>query len=150
MRSIRLGRTFDVIICMGSGLMYARSDEDVERVLETFAAHAHTGTLLILDVLNAASFLDEAEVSLPLFSTATASLSTSDRRRQMLVRHRTWNIPGESPLEDCCRHGSFFPNELKHLLTEKGFRVIRVFDNMELKDTDLSGLKLYVASIMSL
>jgi len=150
MRSVRLGRTFDVIMCMGSGFMYARSDEDVEKVLETFAAHAHTGTLLILNVLNAASFLDAAEVSLPQFSQAVSSVNTFDRRRQMLVRHRIWSIPGESPMEDCCRHRSFFPNELKHVLTEKGFRVIRMFDNMELKDTDLSGLKLYVASIMSL
>lgn len=146
MRTVRLGRSFDVIICMGSGLMYARSNEDVEKVLETFAAHAHTGTLLILDVLNAASFLDGAEVSLPQLS----SVSSLDRRRQMLVRHRTWNIPGECPVEDCCQHRSFFPNELKHLLTEKGFRVVRMFDNMELRDADLSGLKLYVASIMSL
>jgi SAM-dependent methyltransferase len=129
MRSVRLGRAFDVIICMGSGFMYARSNEDVEKVLETFAAHAHTGTLLILDVLNATSFLDETEVSLPRFSAATASVNSFDRRRQMLVRHRTWNIPGE-------------------LLTERGFRVVGMFDNMELRDTDLSGLKLYVGSIM--
>jgi SAM-dependent methyltransferase len=148
MRSVRLGRAFDVIICMGSGFMYARSHEDVEKVLETFAAHAHTGTLLILDVLNAASFLGGTEVSLPRFSAATASVSSFDRRRQMLVRHRTWNIPGELPVEDCCRHRSFFPNEVRQLLTERGFRVVGMFDNMELRDTDLSGLKLYVGSIM--
>lgn len=144
MRSVRLGRSFDVIICMGSGLMYARSNEDVERVLETFAAHAHTGTLLILDVLNAASFLGGAEVSLPRLY----SLSGFDRRRQSTVRHRIWDIPGESPVEDCCRYRSFFPNEIRQLLTERGFRVVGMFDNMELRDTDLSGLKLYIGSIM--
>jgi trans-aconitate methyltransferase len=85
MRSVRLGRTFDVIMCMGSGFMYSRSNEDVEKVLETFAAHAHTGTLLILDVLNAASFLSGAEVSLPQFSQAVSSVNTFNRRRQVLV-----------------------------------------------------------------
>jgi len=73
-----------------------------------------------------------------------------DKHRQMPVRHRTWNIPGELPVEDCCRHRSFFPNEIRQLLTERGFRVVGMFDNMELIDTDLSDLKLYVASIMSL
>jgi SAM-dependent methyltransferase len=146
MRSVRLGHTFDVIMCMGSGLMYARSNEDVERVLETFAAHAHTGTLLILDVLNAASFFDGSEVSLPRLS----SVSSFDRRTQMLVRHRTWNIPGELPVDDCCRHRSFFPDGIRQLLAERGFRVVGMFDNIELRDTDLSGLKLYIASIMQL
>jgi SAM-dependent methyltransferase len=57
MRSIRLGRTFDVILCLGSALMYSLSNQDVESTLETFAAHAHAGTLLIIDVNNASGFL---------------------------------------------------------------------------------------------
>ena len=150
MRSVRLGRTFDVIMCMGSGFMYARSDQDVAEVLETFAAHAHIGTLLILDVLNAASFLSGGEFKEKIEYDMSASMRSFDRRRQLLVRKRTWNIPGQSPVEDSCRHRSFFPNEFKHLLTERGFHVVGMFDNMELRNTDLSGLKLYVDSIMSL
>ena len=157
MRSVRLGRTFDVIMCMGSGFMYARSREDAAEVLETFAAHAHTGTLLILDILNAISFLGagkfrektEPEISSPQFSVAAASIYSFDRRRQFLVRKRTWNIAGQPPLEDSCRYRSFFPNELKCLLTARGFQVVGMFDNVELRDTDLTGLKLYVGSIMS-
>jgi len=65
------------------------------------------------------------------------------------VRQQTWNIDGQPPVADDCRYRSFFPNEIKRLLMEKGFQVVGMFDKMELKDTDLSGLKLYVASIMS-
>jgi hypothetical protein len=138
--------------------MYARSNEDLAKVLEMFVAHAHTGTLLILDVLNAASFLGggkfrekiESEVWSPRFSATAVSVHSSDRRREFLVRQRTWNIPGQPPMEDSCRYRSFFPDELKHLLTDRGFRVVGMFDNMELRDTELSDLKLYVSSIMSL
>lgn len=157
MRDIRLGRTFDVIMCMGSGLMYARSKEDVERILETFAAHAHIGTLLILDTLNAASFFGvgklkektESGKSLPKFPTRDISFHSFDKRRQPLVKKRVWNIHGQPPVEDCCRYRSFFPNEIKHLLAGRGFRIVGIFDNIELKDSDLSGLKLYVGAIMS-
>lgn len=142
MYNVRLGRTFDVIICMESGFMHARSSEDVAKVLETFAVHAHTGTLLILDVLNAASFLNGKK------TTANPILSF-DRRRQLLVRQRTWNIPGQPPMVDCCRYRSFFHDEIKHLLRKRGFQVVGIFDNTELRNSDLSGLKLYVGSIMS-
>ena len=122
------------------------------------AAHTHTGTLLILDVLNAASFHGEKKIGeggwsgmrSPHFSAAAVSMRNSDISRQLIVRHRIWNIPGQPPVEDSCQYKSFYPAEIKHLLTEKGFRVVGMFDNMELRDTDLSGLKLYVASIMLL
>ena len=157
MRSVRFRRTFDVIMCIGSGLMYARSNEDIAKVLDTFAAHAHNRTLLILDVLNAASFLSEAksrgknrtEISSSRFYATTAPIHSFDIRRRLLVRQRTWNIPGQLPVEDSCRYRSFFPDELKRLLAENGFHVVGMFDNMELRDTDLTDLKLYVGAIMS-
>src|SRR5438093_11224272 len=49
MRTVRLGRTFDVIISMGSAFTYALTNADVAGVLDTYAAHAQAGTLLILD-----------------------------------------------------------------------------------------------------
>src|ERR1039457_6536872 len=47
MRTLRLSRTFDVIMSMGSAFMYALTEADVAKVLDTFAAHSHAGTLLI-------------------------------------------------------------------------------------------------------
>lgn len=158
MRSVRLGRTFDVIMCMESGFMYARSSEDVAEVLETFAAHAHTGTLLILDVLNAAAFLGGGKfrgrngsgAHSPQFPALAEPILSFDRRRQLLVRQRIWNIPGQPPVNDCCRYRSFFPDEIRHLLMNRGFQVVGMFDNMELRNTNLSDLKLYVGAIMLL
>ncbi|MGQ9632479.1 MAG: class I SAM-dependent methyltransferase [bacterium] len=156
MRTVRLGRTFDAIICMGSAFMYALSNEDVDRVLETFVAHSHTGTLLILDIINAVGYLGggsfkeiiETSVSSPKFSATAVSVNSFDRRRQLLVRRRTWNIPGQPIVEDFCQYRLFFPAELEHLLSEKGFLVAGMFDNKELRESDLSGPRLYIASVL--
>ena len=67
-------------------------------------------------------------------------------RRQLLVRRRTWSIPGSPPIEDFCEYRLFFPAELEHLLNTKGFRVLGMFDNKDLRETDLSGPRLYVAA----
>ena len=155
MFTVRLGRTFDVIMSMGSALMYALSNADVGAALETFAAHAHAGTLLIIDIHNAASYLGDepfrpaapVRVSTPDFSAEARATYTFDRRRQLLARRRTWTIPGQGQVEDFCEYRMFFPAELEHLLGEHGFAVQGMFDNKELRETDLSGPRLYVASV---
>lgn len=155
MRTLRLGRTFDVILCMGSAFMYALTNAEVAKVLDTFVAHSHPGTLLILDINNAASYLggehfkptSELRVSRPGFSAVARSTYSFDRRRQVLARRRTWTIDGQGEVEDFCEYRMFFPAELEHLLREHRFKTQGTFDNKELRDTDLSGLRLYVASV---
>jgi len=154
MRTLRLGRTFDVILHLGSALMYALSDDDVDATLETLAAHAHKGTLLIIDLDNAAGFLPggsfqetrEREISADGFHAVASSAYSFDRRAQLLVRKRIWRIDGQPTIEDYCCYRMFFPAELEHLLMNKGFRVAGMFDNKELKESDLTGPILYVAA----
>jgi hypothetical protein len=155
MRTLRLGRTFDAIMCMGSTFMYALSNADVQKTIETFAVHSHSGTLLILDINNAANCLGgdvfkktiEHNVNSPEFSAHGFAVNNFDRRRQLLIRKRKWNIKGIGEVEDFCEYRLFFPAELEHLLAEKQFKVVGMFDNMELRETDLSGPRLYVASV---
>jgi len=45
-----------------------------------------------------------------------------------------------------CEYRPFFPAELEHLLGEKGFQVVGMFDNKEMEESDLSGEWLYVAA----
>jgi SAM-dependent methyltransferase len=154
-RSVRLGRTFDVIMSMGSALMYALTNSDVARTLETFVAHSHPGSLLIIDINNAASYLggehfkrrSELRVNLPEFTAEAVSTYDFDLRRQLLVRRRKWKIHGGGEIEDFCEYRMFFPAELEHLLKERGFRVAGMFDNMRLEDTRLCGPRLYVPAL---
>jgi SAM-dependent methyltransferase len=155
MRSIRLGRSFDVVMCMGSAFMYALTDADINQTLDTFAAHSHPGTLLILDINNAAGFLggghfkptSEFHVSVPGFTAHARSMHSFDRRKQLLVRRRIWTIEGQGEVEDFCEYRLFFPAELEHLLGERGYRVAGMFDNKQLQETELSGPRLYVPAV---
>ena len=154
MRAVRLQRRFDAILCMGSAFMYALTNEEVDQVLDTFVLHARSGTLLILDLNNAAGYLGggtfkeqtEFAVDQTAFAASSIAMHEFDRRRQLLVRRRTWSIPGSPPIEDFCEYRLFFPAELEHLLNTKGFRVLGMFDNKDLRETDLSGPRLYVAA----
>jgi SAM-dependent methyltransferase len=155
MRTVRLGRTFDVVMSMGSALMNAITNADVAGTLDTFTAHSHPGTLLILDINNAAGYLgsepfkqqSELRVDLPGFSAHARSTYSFDRRRQLLIRRRTWTVEGQGDVEDFCEYRLFLPAELEHLLGERGFRVVGMYDNMQLQETGLSGPRLYTAAI---
>ena len=154
MRTVRLGRTFDVVMSLGSALMYALTNDDVARTLDTLAAHAHAGTLLILDINNAAGFLGsgamaqsvETTVSTAGFSVTAVTEHRFDRRRQLLIRRRTWQIAGRGRVADYCEYRLFFPAELENLLAGRGFEVVGLFDNMQLNHSDLSGPRLYTAA----
>ena len=50
-RTVRLGRTFDLILCLGNAAAYMLSEQDLTALLGTFAAHAHRGTLLLITTL---------------------------------------------------------------------------------------------------
>lgn len=155
MRTLRLGRTFDVIMCVGSVFMYALTNADVSRTLDTFVAHSHVGTLLILDINNAVSYLggeqykltSELRINSPDFSAVAEATHSFDCRRQLLVRKRRWNIEGHGDVEDFCEYRMFFPAELEHLVHQKGYAVAGMFDNMELRESDLSGPRLYVTAL---
>jgi hypothetical protein len=143
------------ILSLGSAFMYALSNEDVAKTLDTFAAHSHAGTLLILDLNNAASCLggehfkptSELRVSSPEFTAEARSTYDFDRRRQLLARRRKWKIQGRGEVEDFCEYRMFFPAELEHLLNEHGFQVVGMFDNKQLQETPLCGPRLYVPAI---
>jgi len=155
MRSFRVGRTFEAILCMGSAFMYALTNDDVDAALRTFAAHARRGTLLILDINNAAACLPggafrpefDTEIVRDEFTARAHTRCRFDRRRQLLIRERTWHIPGRDPVDDYCEYRLFFPAELEALLAAHRFRVLGEFDNMQLRDSDLSGARLYVAAL---
>src|SRR6266568_3183630 len=143
MRSVRLGRTFDVILCLGSAFSYALTNDDIENVLHTFSAHAHLGTLVILDIWNAMSFVGNKvfedvppiQLDTATFSATGKAIYSFDRKRQLLVRHRTWKISGQPDVEDSCQYRLFFPAELTHLITEQDFHVVGMFDNDMLQDS---------------
>jgi SAM-dependent methyltransferase len=150
MRTLRLGMSFDVVLCFGSTLMYALTNADIDRTVDTFAAHCHPGSLLILDTRNAAAFLGdgftatvEGEVRSTPFCAHYVAEHTFDRRRQILIRRRTWQMENGTSAQDYCEYRLFFPKEIEHLLSSRGFRVLGVYDNKDLRETDFTGSTMY-------
>src|SRR5664280_2296431 len=96
MLTVRLKRKFDVVMSMGSALMYALSNAEVNAAFKTFAAHSRKGTLLIIDINNAASYLGgenfkptaKFKVHIPEFSAEARIAYSFNRRKQFLVRKR--------------------------------------------------------------
>lgn len=147
MKTVRLGRSFDVVTCFGNALSYAIEDPDLAAVAQTFAVHAHEGTLLMADVLNARAYLDgdgfrervEGRLETAEFTATSVSRHTLDRARRLLTRTRVWQIPGRPEVEDYAEYRLLFPEELRRLVEEAGFTVRALYDNRELRDSDLTG-----------
>lgn len=147
MRTVRLGRTFDVVTSFGNALSYALTDGDLTRTVETYAVHARRGGLLIVDVLNARSYLEgngfleriEGGVDTPEFSAESVSTLALDRGARILERTRVWRIPGRPEVEDYAQYRLLYPDELARLLTAGGFEVLALYDNREFRSSDLTG-----------
>jgi hypothetical protein len=147
MRTIRLQRTFDVVVSFGNALSYALTDADLARTVEAYAVHARPGALLVVDVLNARSYLDgngfveriDGRVETAAFTAESVSTHRLDRNRRILERTRVWRIPGRPDVEDHAEYRLVYPDELTRLLAAAGFQVLALYDNRELRSSDLSG-----------
>jgi hypothetical protein len=147
MRTVRLGRTFDLVTSFGNALSYALTDDDVARTMDTYAAHAHAGTLLIVDALNARSYLDgdgfreriDGRVDVPGLRATSVAMHVLDRRARLLKRTRVWRIPGRSDVEDYAEYRLLYPDELAGGLDAAGFAMLALFDNREFRSSDLRG-----------
>src|SRR5262249_26609401 len=129
MRSVRLGRVFDLVTSFGNALSYALTDADLVDTMSTYAAHAHARTLLIVDVLNARSYLDgdgfmeriDGRVNTPEFQATSVAKHSLDRSTRILRRTRVWQISGRPSVEDYAEYRLLYPDELILLLENAGF-----------------------------
>ena len=147
MRTVRLGRTFDVVTCLGNALSYLLADVDLEKAIATFEVHARPGSLLILDLLNARCYLDgdgfreriEGRVQTPEFTADSVAVHSLDRTARRLRRTRTWKISGQCDIVDAAEYRLLYPEEMMDLLQAGGFEVLAMYDNREFRGSDLSG-----------
>ena len=155
LRDLDLGRQFDLIVCLGFGINYLLTNADLELGVAAFARHARPGSLLIVETIN--SIGDVSGGNLPgefvINAEGVAARSVAsygvDRRRQLLERRRVWQSPGQEPEEDYVRFRMIFPMELESYLNRHGFEVVGVYDNTELRESDLAGPRLFYAAIQT-
>lgn len=102
MRDFRLGRTVDVITCLGNSLAYIQPGEDLAAVFATFAAHAKPGTLVaistLLDPVLAAPRTHRIDTA-DLHGEVTISYEWDARERVNTMR-RVWRLDtGETEVD---------------------------------------------------
>lgn len=137
MRGFDLGRTFDVITCLDSAMLYCHTNADLDAFLARCRAHLRPGGLFVAEMRNGAFFLGNTEL---LDGVRTRSVTwrgteyTShtelwiDHAAQLLRRRRTWEW-GAEPLVQRSAWRLLFPQELRHLLDLAGFEVLALFDS---------------------
>src|SRR3989454_5406588 len=144
MRTVRLGRTFDAVICLGNALSYLLTDEDLAQGIASFDAHAHPGSLLVLDLLNARCYLDgdgfreriEGRIETPEFTADSVAVHGLDRAARRLRRTRTWKISGEADVVDAVEYRLLYPEDVRRLLEAGGVEGLAMYDKREVRDSD--------------
>lgn len=59
MRTLRLGREFDALLCIGTAFNYLTEPRDVRMAFRTFRTHLRPGGLLVLDLTNFDAWIDD-------------------------------------------------------------------------------------------
>jgi SAM-dependent methyltransferase len=114
MRTFRLGRTVDVITCLGNSLAYVRDDDDLVAVFATLAAHAQPGTLLVITTLTepVLAGLKTHRIDTPdLHGEVTISYEW-DEAEQLNTMRRVWRLDDGTRSEDSIRRRVFSLTEM--------------------------------------
>lgn len=135
MRTHRLDRAFDAICALGGSINFALTNEDLDKTVETYRAHAHPGTLLFLQPLNSGDFFGQFKAPEKFsgsyndtVATGTATYNIS-KIHQLIERTRTWRIEGEgTEFTDFVKFRIIFPAELSYILGHHGFEVLEIFE----------------------
>lgn len=85
----------------------------------------------------------EGDIEAGEFSAHWVADHALNRREQRLIRKRSWTHSTGEEAEDFCEYRLLFPLELERLIFASGFRMLGMFDNKDLKNSDFSGPTLY-------
>lgn len=123
MRSIRLGRAFDVILSVGMTPSYLLDDADLAAAFTTFAAHAHSDTLLILQALDRvpAPRVRTFRVDTPAAPAEVTVEYTTPGGNQTVIMNRTWRLDDGTVARDRIRRRVLTEATLEPHLARVGF-----------------------------
>ncbi|WP_329072584.1 class I SAM-dependent methyltransferase [Amycolatopsis sp. NBC_01480] len=142
LRTIRLERTFDTILCLGNSLAYLHHNNDIQAAFTTFTAHAHPGTLLIIVTQIAPTHTTTPTRGRIEAAGIHADVTTQhgwDARTQIATLHRTWHHDNGTTDTDHIRRRILFPRELELYATHAGFRATALFTDPQNHIGQLTG-----------
>ncbi|MEV2213868.1 class I SAM-dependent methyltransferase [Streptomyces sp. NPDC050997] len=131
MRTVRLGRTADVLVCLGNSLAYAHDNHDVRAAFQTFAAHSRPGTILVLCSPVAPIERPRPQSARVETGQGTATVTISyewDLLTQINSTHRHWTFDSGEEAHDVIRRRVLGPRELELHAALVGFDVVEITD----------------------
>jgi len=158
MRTLDLGRHFDVVTCLFAAFSYMTTNQDVQSALTAMRKHLLPGGLLVMDFWHGPAVLAlRPEVremravrdGVEVVRTATPCLDTMAHTcsiRYDLVAKRGEDVVDEVREDHVMRF--FFPKEFEYFLSTAGFDVVAVsaFPSLERVPTESDWEALLVAS----
>ncbi|GAB2798014.1 class I SAM-dependent methyltransferase [Amycolatopsis magusensis] len=142
LRTVRLGRTFDTILCLGNSLAYLHHNDDIRAAFTTFAAHARPGTVLIIITQIAPSSTSAPSRGRIEAAEIHAEVTTEhhwDARTQIATLHRTWQLDDGTIEHDHIQRRVLFPQELELYTTLAGFTPLTLFTAPDNRTGPLTG-----------
>jgi len=146
MRSLRVGRTFDALLCLGTAFNYLASSPDVRRGLRTFRRHLRPGGLLVLDTTNFDPWIEhptniraELDHHMPNGTRlAVFSLNDQDRARSLHVARFITAVQRGRNIDlafDEARLRIWTRKTLSDALRREGFRPIEWWGDLKIGAT---------------
>lgn len=159
MKSFRLRRRFDLLICLGTTFSYNRTNAELQSTLRTFRAHLKPEGCLVLDVLNAIAFTSPRRFKRTtrhaFFHNGKRATATIQHhlnlKRQSLTEQVSWKIQGMRQRHDHPEElRLFFPEELAFHLEVAGFARVKLLDGYGRSSPAFDGRRLLaLASVTS-
>lgn len=131
MRTVRLGRTADTLVCLGNSLAYVHENDDIRAVFRTFAEHAHPGTVLVLCSPVAPIAREESQRARIETTRGPVSVTIRygwDLRTQINTVHRHWVFDSGEEARDVIRRRVLGPRELELYTALAGFELVEITD----------------------
>ncbi|MFG2704826.1 class I SAM-dependent methyltransferase [Streptomyces sp. NPDC048386] len=131
MRTVRLGRTADVLVCLGNSLAYVHDNAHIQATFQTFAAHARPGTLLVLcspvaPIESPSS--QQAHVETRLGAAAVTITYEWDLRTQVNTMCRHWVFDSGEEYRDTIQRRVLGPRELELYVAQADFEVLEILN----------------------
>jgi SAM-dependent methyltransferase len=128
MRTVRLGRRFEVVTCVGNALAYLTAPDGIASAFVTFAHHCVSGGVLIIRTLAAFPPLDKPRTSRMPVSGRSADVTTTytrDPNAEVLILTRRWDFGDGKPETDVIRRRVLTIDDQASFAAAAGFSLIR-------------------------
>jgi SAM-dependent methyltransferase len=120
-RTIRLGRTFDAITCVGLTLAYLHTTDDFDAAIATLAAHAHAGTVIVLQTLTEPiESRGPFDATVSLGNGSARITTTYEWEDPFLVMRRRWCLHPSEIANDHLRRRVWSVQQLRTALAQAG------------------------------